>query len=647
NVNKTPVTIIGVAPREFTGSTRGEEPELYLPITMLGRLDGSVDGDGGPLRVRHFTWMNVIGRLNDGVSLAQAETAMRTLGQQIALENPVNTPDNLMVLPGSQGFNESTREVREPLRLLFLVAGFILLLVCANLANMQLARATGRGREFAIRMALGVQRRRIIRQLLTESLLLAGMGGCLGLLVAFWITRALRGLEVAQFPGMLEGGLDHRVLWFGFFASILTGVIFGLAPAWRASRVPIVAQLKNGGDAPRSGFARWNPSDLLVIVQIALAVIVLLSAGLCGRSLYRLQKVSPGFEPSQVLLATLDSKLDRPDKEREEAFFNQILETVRTLPGAEAVALAVQTPLGGGLPGNSIERIDGHEPKPKEHLFADTNTVSADYFRALRIPLLRGREFDNSDVASGPRTVIVNEQFAQRYLPDQDPIGKRITLKSRETGSTFEIVGVAADTPNRSLTDSPRQTMFFPVSQNPGGNLTLILRTGLAPATATSWIRETVRRIDPNVPLLNVRTMSDQLAGTLGLQRLAAILLGGFAVLALLLAGLGVYGVLAYSVSRRTREIGIRKALGAQTRDVLALVVRHGMVLSFVGLLLGFFGAFGTTRLLHSLLYQVDSLDPLTFAVVAVLLIAVGFFASWLPARRASSVNPTIALSTE
>ncbi len=497
DVNGTPVMVIGVAPREFTGSTRGEEPDLYLPITILGRLDGSGERAGEPLRDRDYTWINVLGRLQDGVSLAQAEIAMRTLGQQIALVNPKNTPENLMVLPGSQGFNESTHGVREPLRLLSLVAGFILLLVCANLANMQLARAIGRSREFAIRMALGVQRGRIIRQLLTESLLLSGMGGCLGLLVAFWINRALRGLQVAEYPGMLEGGLDHRVLWFGFCASIFTGVVFGLAPAWRASRVPIVARLKNGGDVPRTGSGRWSLSDILVIVQIALAVIVLLSAGLCGRSLYQLQKLSPGFEPSRILLVTLDANLNRQDSERQSAFYDQLLDAVRMMPGAEAAALSSNTPLGGGLPGRGIQRIDGHELRPNERLFGDINSVSADYFRTLRIPLRRGREFDKSDTASSPRTVIVNEQFVQRYLPDQDPIGKRIALMTRDTEPALEIVGVVADTPNRSLTDSPRQTMFVPVTQNPAGNLTVILRTGLAPAAASSWIRETVRRTRP------------------------------------------------------------------------------------------------------------------------------------------------------
>jgi len=646
-VNGRSFTVIGVAPREFTGTNRGTVPDLYVPITMYGQLNADRPGGEHPLTTRYFTWHSIMGRLKDGVTPAEAKAAMGLLAQQAHAAGLPNTSTNLVILPGAQGFTGDLRDARLPLNLLFGTAALVLLIACANLANLQLARATGRTRDFAIRLALGAGRGRLICELLTESVLLALGGGVLGMLVAVWLVDALGRFRPPGAEVQLATGLEPRVLLFAFGASVLTGILFGLAPALRAGRPQLVPELKGGGGTTETRVGRWNLRSVLVVLQIALSLLVLVSAGLCVRSLRKLQQVDPGFEPSKVVLMSFDLGLNSYTPARAKEFYDRLLERVRTLPGVESAGLALVTPLSGWAPQTSVERVEGHQAGPRDHPFGEFNLVTDDYFRTLNLPLLRGRDFDAGDAATGASTVIVNEAFVNRYWPGQDVLGKRIFQHGPNGGTPTEVVGVVRSTSSRTLTDAPRPALYFPVAQKPETALTLAVRTGLDPAATIAVLGELVKSLDANVPVFKVRTLAEQKDGSLALQRMAATLLGSFGVLALLLAALGIYGVLAYAVSRRTREIGVRMALGAQVADVLGLVLRQGLGLIAVGLLLGLAGAFGATRLLRGFLFEVQPLDPLTFATVVVLLAVVALFACWLPARRAARVDPMVALRNE
>lgn len=642
-----PFTIVGVAPREFTGTTRGRIPDLYIPFTLYGQLTRERPGGEHPLQTRYFTWHQILGRLKDGVTHAQAQAALRTLAEQIHAVTPANTVTSVVVLPGAQGFAGGVREARLPLQLLCATAALVLLIACANLANLQLVRATARSRDFAVRAALGAARSRLFRELLTESLLLALAGGALGVWVAVWLTDVLEHFRWAGSAFELTGGLNTRVLGFTFTVSALTGIVFGLVPAWRASRPQLGPALAGGRSATEGRDWRWNLRDALVVFQVGLSLLVLVSAGLCVRSLEKLQRIDPGFTRSHVMLTSFDLGLNHYDEGQTRAFYDQLLERTRTLPGVEAAGLVWNTPLAGGSPGMSIDRLEGYEKKAEERPVANFNLVSSGYFRTLRVPLLRGREFDAVDTPASVKVVLVDETFSQRYWPGQDPLGRRLYLPGPRGVEPVEIVGVVGSMRNRRLTDVPRPTMFFPISQRPAGDLTLVLRTGLEPAAAAPLLRDVAKTLDARVPPFHVRTMEQQIAGSLALQRLAAALLSGFGGLALLLATLGIYGVLAYSVSRRTREFGLRVALGAQTTDVLALVLWRGTRLVTVGIAVGLLSALPLTRLLRSLLFEVVPLDPLTFICVVVLLAVVALAACWLPARRAARIDPMVSLRHE
>jgi predicted permease len=646
-VNARPFTVIGVAPREFTGTSRATLPDLYLPITVYGQLTGPLQGGEHPLRTRFFTWLYMIGRLKDGTTLEQARSSMNKLAADIYAVAPANTSTNLAVIAGTQGFTHDLHDARLPLTLLLSISGLVLLIACANLANLQLARATGRSREFAIRLALGAGRARLIRALLIESVLLALVGGGLGLLVASWLMDLLGSFRPVDANLPLTNGLDVRVLLFAFAASVLTGILFGLAPAWRASRPQLVPELKGGGGTTEGAVGRWHLRGALAVLQVALSFLVLASAGLCARSLKKLQHLDPGFEPSRVVLMSFDLGLNNYAQAQAKDFYDRLLDRVRTLPGVEAASLGLITPLSGRSPATSVERIEGYQPGPQEYPFGDFNIVAADYFRALGVPLLRGRDFSSVDSAKTAPTVIVNEAFVRRYWPGQDALGKQIFQHGPNGGIATEVVGVVKSTNNRALTDSPRAALYFPLTQKSDLALTLVVRTGLEPAGTIAVLHELVKSLDANVPVFGVRTLAQQKDNSLALQRMAATLLSGFGFLGLFLAALGIYGVIAYSVSRRIREIGVRLALGARIADVLVLVLQQGLKIAGLGLAIGFAGAFAAARVLRGFLYNVDPADPLTFLSVACVLAAAALIACWLPARRASKVDPIQALRYE
>jgi macrolide transport system ATP-binding/permease protein len=646
-VNGRTFTVIGVTPRDFAGTKRGIVPELYVPITTLGQLSADRPGGDHPLASRYFTWHNVMGRLKQGVSREQAKASIEVLARQAVMARTPNVSTNVAVLAGTQGFTNDLNDARLPLNLLLATAGLILLIACANLANLQLARAAGRSRDFAIRLALGAGRARLIRSMLTESVLLAVLGGGLGLIVAVWLVNVLAGFQPPSSQISLSSSLEPRILVFAFVIATLTGIVFGLFPALRTSRPELVPELKGGGGTTQSRVGRWNLRSGLVVVQIALSLMVLVGAGLCTRSLAKLQRLNPGFEPSRVVLASLDLGLNNYSPANAKEFYDRLLERTRTLPGVEAASLGLTTPLNGYAPATGLERVEGFEPGPNERPFGEFNIVANDYFRALGVRLLRGRDFSSADTSGGAPVVIVNQEFVQRYWPGQDAVGKRIFQHGPAGGTATEVVAVVETMPTRSLNSPATPALYFPNTQKSDLALTLAVRTGLEPSSTISQLRELVKSLDANLPMFATRTLEQQKNGSLGLQRMASTLLGGFAVLALLLASLGIYGVLSYSVSRRTREIGVRMALGAQVTDVLKLVLQQGVGMTGIGLLVGLGGAFAATRLLRGFLYEIQPFDPVTFFAVALLLALVAMVACWLPARRAARVHPMTALRNE
>ena len=638
-------TVVGVAPAEFTGTIRGAAPDLYTPIK--------------PENSRNKYWLLLMGRLKPGVSREQAQAAMNVLGPQIARLYP--RPDGsprverpFLLEDGSQGHTHLLLKLSFPLKLLMGIVALVLLIACANVANLLLVRARARRKEIAIRMAVGAGRGRLVRQLLTESLLLAALGGGVGLWLAGPVGKLLasftppigRGYST---PLSLEGGLDARVLVFTFCLSLLSGVVFGLAPALGASRTGLVAALKDGsGDG--AGLRRFNPRELLVVAQVALSFLVLIGAGLCVRSLQRLQAIDAGFDPANTLALSLDLSLSGYDEARGQLFYQQLVERVTGLPGVESASLAHTAPLGDDLLTRSTA-IEGYEPQPGEKMSFFYNVVGPRYFETLRTPLVKGRDFTPQDRAGAPQVVIINETLARRYFPDGDALGKRLIFGAYR-GSPIplqhlEIIGVVKDSKYSELTEQTRRMMFLPLAQSYRPEMRLHARTAQEPTAMVAAIRREAQKLDAGLPVYDIKTLEEQKDRSLYTARLAATLLSVFGGLALLLASIGLYGVMAYVVGQRRREIGVRLALGARRRDVFMLVIKEGMALVAVGVALGLAGAIAGTRLLTTFLYGVQPTDAATFIVIAMLLAAVALLANYLPARRAARTDPMQALRAE
>ena len=638
-------TVVGVAPAEFTGTIRGAAPDLYTPIK--------------PENSRNKYWLLLMGRLKPGVSREQAQAAMNVLGPQIARLYP--RPDGsprverpFLLEDGSQGHTHLLLKLSFPLKLLMGIVALVLLIACANVANLLLVRARARRKEIAIRMAIGAGRGRLVRQLLTESLLLAALGGGVGLWLAGPVGKLLasftppigRGYST---PLSLEGGLDARVLVFTFCLSLLSGVVFGLAPALGASRTGLVAALKDGsGDG--AGLRRFNPRELLVVAQVALSFLVLIGAGLCVRSLQRLQAIDAGFDPANTLALSLDLSLSGYDEARGQLFYQQLVERVTGLPGVESASLAHTAPLGDDLLTRSTA-IEGYEPQPGEKMSFFYNVVGPRYFETLRTPLVKGRDFTPQDRAGAPQVVIINETLARRYFPDGDALGKRLIFGAYRGSPVplqhLEIVGVVKDSKYSELTEQARRMMFLPLAQSYRPEMRLHVRTAQDPTTMVAAIRREAQKLDANLPFYNIRTLEEQKDRSLYTARLAATLLSVFGALALLLASIGLYGVMAYVVGQRRREIGVRLALGAQQRDVFRLVIKEGMSLVALGVALGLAGAIVGTRLLTTFLYGVQPTDAATFIVIALLLAGVALLANYLPAWLAARTDPIQALRAE
>jgi predicted permease len=640
-LNNQPFTVVGVAPRSFGGTWVGLNFDLYVPVMMQPALS-----PGANLLERRGTyWLQAYARLKPGSTAAQARTELNAIQQRIGEIHEAARGTGVIANPfDRQGAQELLRPVFVAL---LAVTGLVLVIACANIANLLLARAAGRQREVGIRLALGASRGRLLSQLLTESLFLATLGGGAGIMLALWARPWLGALiPTTQYPvdaALYSGSLDARVLAFTAAATVLAALAFGLAPALRASRPELIPALKDGGGD--RGVARSRLGGGLVVAQIALTLVALVSSGLFLRTMHAMREVDAGFrDPEQLLLVSTNLHLAGYTRATGGPLMDRLLERVRTLPGVSAAGLAMSVPLGFGGGSSSTVIIEGYTPQRDENMSVLYNSVSPDYFRAMGIPLLRGREFGDDDRAGSLLVAIVNETFAERYWPGEDPIGKRF---DPTTGRLVTVVGVAKDGKYEQLDDPPQPFMYFPLAQGYSSDITLHLRATGEPHALVGTLRKTFEALDPGLPFLQPRTLAEHMGAALMAQRLGALLLSVLGGVALALAVVGLYGVLSYGVSQRRRELGIRVALGAGRGEVLRLVLREGMRLAALGIAVGTIAAFAGGRLLASQLHGVSPADPITYTVIALLLASVALVASYIPARRAARVDPMLALRGE
>ena len=661
-LNGYPFTIIGVAPAGFNGPEVLENNDIYVPAMMQALVRpprGGFSGDMNPdlLSRRGSRWMRMIGRLKPGVSTEQAQAAVTTIAAGLAQAYPQDNRNTIATLfPVNKVDPQAYTQLLSVAGLLLAVVAIVLLIACANVANLLLARASSRRREIAVRLAMGASRSRLVRQLLTESLLLSLAGGVIGLLVALWTIDVLKSATPPSgiFSFTLDYGLDGRVLAFTFALSIATGVIFGLAPALQASRPDLVPALKDEASAATQGLRRFSLRNLLVVSQVALSLVLLIGAGLFLRSLNNAQGIDPGFNADKILDAQLNINLLRYTKARGREFYRQIIERVEALPGVESASLARVVPLSGsgrtssfliqGQPGpDNVSRSEGTGPDSESQYTVNANVVGLKYFSTMDIPLLRGRDFSAQDNEGAPLALIVNEAFERRYFEAADALGKRVSFRGAN-GPWAEVIGVVGDTKYRTLGEGTRTLVYMPLAQNHETGMTLHIRTMGNPTSVASSVRHEVQALDQNLPATNLQPLSEVLSGSLFAARMGAVLLAVFGGLALLLAAVGLYGVMSYAVSRRTREIGIRMALGAGTGNVLRLVLKEGMMLVGGGVVTGLLWAAAVTRVLAPFLYGVSPLDATTFVAIPLVLALVALLANYLPARRATKVDPMEAL---
>jgi putative ABC transport system permease protein len=641
-------TVVGVMPQSFQfpfgESFSTGRADVWVPVAFSQEA----------LSNRDHYFFRMIARLKPGVTLAQARSAMSTIGSRFEQQYPrtyrgPNGEDGGWQVTVTTLQDEVVGDSRLLLLVLLGVVGLVLLIACANITSMLLARATTRRREIAIRTALGASRIRLIRQFLTESIMLSLLGGAVGLLLASWILSPLFRMSPREIPRLDEVGLDGRVLGFTLVISVLTGLLFGLVPALQSSRTDLSEALKEGSKSTTAGHGQRRLRSLLVVCEIALALVLLIGAGLMIKSFGRLLGVDPGFDPENVL--TMQVSLPPSgyaDPKAKLSFYAQLLERVKSLPGIESASITSALPLSGPTFGGPFS-IEGRpldlSGKPPH---ADVRTTAPGYFHVLKTPLIRGRDFGAEDTDNSVPVVIINETFARNFFANGDAIGQRIKIGAPGSPRPWMLItGIAKDVKSGGLDAEVMPEMYMPYSQNAGPAMTLLIRTHVDPSKTIRAVRREVLSIDKDQPVYNISTMEQLLNSSIAQRRLSMMMLGAFALLALLLAISGIFGVMAYSVAQRTHEIGIRMALGAQKKDVLRLIMGHGMRLTLSGIFVGLVGAFLLTRVMSSLLYSVSSTDPLTFAVVSVLLASVALLACYIPAYRAMKVDPTIALRYE
>jgi putative ABC transport system permease protein len=629
-LNEKAHTVVGVMPADFVFPNR--RSEVWVPL-VLGPADAGNRGGHS---------LTVVARLKDGVSLEQARTEMDSIASQLEQQYQVNTGHGVNVF---SLYEEVVASARPALLVLLGAVAFVLLIACANVANLLFARSAARQKEIAIRTALGAGRSRIVRQLLTESILLAFIGGAIGVLFAAWGLDLLLAIGKGTIPRVTEIKLDGSVLGFSILLSLATGLIFGLVPALQASRPDLNEALKEGSRSASGGIRQNRTRSLFVIAEVAICLVLLIGAGLMIKSFARLLDVSPGFNAENVLSMNVALSGSRYKEGTQVAgFYQQSLARLSRLPGVQSVAATAGLPMAGGF-GSRYFRIEGRPPQPAGQGFnANTNLATPGYFQTMNIPFIEGRDFDDRDASKAPETAIINQEMARRYWPDEDPIGKRLAVGD---GPWRTVVGVVGDVKQAGLDIETRPEMFWPYYQLPVGFATFVVRTNGDPAAMTSGVRRAMQEIDKELPLYDIKPVSEVISESVAPHRLNMLLLGIFAGLALVLAAVGLYGVVSYSVSQRTREIGIRVALGASHKSVLALVVGQGVVLTLIGVAIGVGASFFLTKFMSSLLFGVSATDPITFAAISLLLIGVSTVASVIPARRAMMVDPMVALRYE
>ncbi|HXJ06165.1 MAG TPA: ABC transporter permease [Candidatus Acidoferrum sp.] len=657
-LNNHSIHVIGVTPPQFYGTEMARNPDIRVPM-MMTTVFRPVPANR--MQSARHRWITVLARRKPDVTLAQAQASLDILYHQVLaaelqeLGSSINAHNKeralasrIQLAPGSQGFAHLRGEMERPLLLMFSITGIVLLVACANLTNLLLARNAKRKQEIYVRLAIGAGRGRLIRQWLTESLLLAVLGGCAGVIVAYWAKTGMLGFLPASYSANLHAPMDLRVLGFALLASLVTGLLFGLAPALQLSHTGVSSALRNDAPSIASGERLLSLRSALIFLQVALSLPLLIGAGLFLHSLRNLRGVNTGFLKENVFLATLNPSMNGYPQQRIKSLYDDLLARVRALPRVRAASLTTSSVISGSWDQEGV-KVEGYRPGPDENMSPNAAIISPGYFATLGIPFVEGRDLTEQDTSSAPKVVIINETMAHYFFGSKDALGKKIgTSDDPKVPPEMEIIGVVKDAKYVRLSEKPRRHFYTAMAQEPRlFDMTLQVRTAGDPEKIGDLVRAQVHDLDANLPLYATTTLEIQIDNSLTQERLLTWLSSLFGLLATLLASLGLSGVVAFSVARRTREIGIRMALGAQPRAILRHVVSHMAFLVTAGMAVGLAAAFGLSRLLGSMLFEVGSADPLAYAGACFLLGVVAALAAYLPAQRATLVDPVVALRYE